>query len=383
MFYFIVFLFMLIALLAEDEKRHLVFIVEMIVLTVILAIRFGQGPDYYSYSQLFAFAGNGIATKGIEIGFYFLMRLFQPNFQFFIAVISVFEMWMLYRFINTYSKHKTFSVLLAMPTLYLTYYFSAIRQGIIISVFIGYLLNCLLEEKWIQYYVVSLLCCTIHLSAAIFLLLPIIKFFDLKTMYIFIVLSIIASLLLSTDVVKQIVASIPIVGPRFAVFFKGSFSFLAIMHRYVLFSIIMFLYLQSDKSERCQNIMLKIYIVGIIVYTVFSFSPLIASRSSYFFKVLELVLIPNLFIDYKHKDVIALFFVCLAFVMLYKNIASYIYQGGYIIQSVIDYPYITIFNTNDLYPYVNPFYKKFNFLHNSWLHELVDSIFDFFQYVFQ
>ena len=92
-----------------------------------------------------------------------------------VAVIALFQMLCIYRAIMKYSPYKLFSLLLVYPTIYLTYFFSAIRQGIVIAFFLGFMLEWIFTDKWLKYVVSCLVLATFHSSALVLLPLVFIK----------------------------------------------------------------------------------------------------------------------------------------------------------------------------------------------------------------
>ncbi|MBR0385100.1 MAG: EpsG family protein, partial [Erysipelotrichaceae bacterium] len=129
-----------------------------------LALRYGQGSDYFSYERVFNNFGSlsdvleGRNVLNVEIGFQILCAVFPLDYRCFVGVISVFEMAMLYRYCRRYSRYPMVSLLIAFPTLYLTYYFSAIRQGIVLAVVLGILLPLMEKKQFFAYLIITILC---------------------------------------------------------------------------------------------------------------------------------------------------------------------------------------------------------------------------------
>ena len=164
-------LFTIIEIQGKD-KRHYFFYVAFLFLTIAICLRYGQGTDYFGYMNVFLKRDHG------EIGYTILQELFETlhlPFELMVAVIALFQMLCIYRAIMKYSPYKLFSLLLVYPTIYLTYFFSAIRQGIVIAFFLGFMLEWIFTDKWLKYVVSCLVLATFHSSALVLLPLVFIK----------------------------------------------------------------------------------------------------------------------------------------------------------------------------------------------------------------
>ena len=129
----------------DTNVQRLKYTVLMVVMTAVLSLRYGQGTDYFNYSDLYdMYSSFELAIKNpynhyMEFLFRLICALFNTlGFSFcgFVAVVSLFNMFCLNRFLKEYSKNPIFSLLLFYPTFYLTYFFSIIRQAIVLSVFL-------------------------------------------------------------------------------------------------------------------------------------------------------------------------------------------------------------------------------------------------------
>lgn len=156
-----------------------------IVLTFILAFRYGQGSDYYAYYLQFdgVDASSSLLSNSLyhgELGWYIILVISKRlgmNFDFFIGILSIVMMGSIYRAIKRYSPYGITSLLLLYPTFYLTYFFSAIRQGLLMSIFLGFGLELLLEKRNVKYIFLIIALSFIHKSAIILLILPLALYF--------------------------------------------------------------------------------------------------------------------------------------------------------------------------------------------------------------
>lgn len=332
-----------------------------IVLWLFLGLRYGQGTDYLAYCYIFnhisslddvIFNPNHLHS---EIGFRFLCWIFNNDFVFFVFCISTFEMLMLYRFLNNYSDNKLLSLVLFFPTFYLVYYFSALREGIVIAIFIGFLLDDIISENWKRFVIIVFIASLIHSVALSLLLVPI--FLKIKKRFHIglIICSLIIGLVFSTGAFKNILVQLPVIGSAFGYYAQSaSFSLLAFGERTITFLLLAFLFQDrtDEKLNNREDILFNIYTLSLIVYYFLSFSPNIASRTVCIFKVLETVLI-----TYKINKInklyvyIVIALTVLSSIMMFKNILSFIDQGEYKNINLWNYPYVTIFNQEDILYY--------------------------------
>ena len=352
--------------LKNKKYEKTVYNVIMVGLWLILCIRYGQGSDYFSYNYLFErFSDFKIAlfnpiNEHGEIGFRLLCAIFPANYSWFIVAVSTFEMWMLNRYIKRYSSSPIMSIMLFYPTYYLTYYFSIIRQGIVIACFIGLLLRWLDEKRLIRYYLLSILLITIHSTAVVLLVIPLVKLIRFKDIIVVDILCVLVGLFFSTSYGISILKRIP----KLAYYASADISVMALIERITLFCIILLLVVYRKKYlEREQTVWwLKLYGVGIAIYMIFLAFPLISSRFMAVFKVLEVILLPKLLEGRsKYRQFIIGFIVAFVALMTCKNLQSYITQGSYHEDvKFYTYPYITIFNKDSIWEYRNPSqYQKF------------------------
>ncbi len=344
------------------EKKDIMYYIAMLVMTVVLCIRYGQGSDYFSYSDLYSmYSSFELATTNpsnhyMEMLYRLVCAFFNTigfSYSGFVAIVSLFNMLALNRFLKKYSKNPMFSLLLFYPTFYLTYFFSMIRQAIVISVFLGFMIDMLIKKKTVWYWVTCLLLALIHSSAAILIIIPILLKLNLKKIYLILVCAVPVGVAMSIPAVFKLLSYIPFVGAQISNYTTPSVSVLALLERLISFCLVWCLYKIHDRDDDRDYIdsFMKIYTFGLAIYLVFMPFPLISSRLMVFFKILEVVLIPCLFnIRIPIHIVIGTVVLGITVVMYFKNIGSYIAQGLYFDSvNVFNYPYFTIFDKEEIW----------------------------------
>lgn len=358
--YHIVFLFLLFGVLVEFYQKKtpkFLLVVSFLLLSAMMVLRFGQGTDYYSYSLMYATMPRSLAgvmtytrTKA-EIGWRVLFMLSKNmglSFAGFIFITSAMEMLLLWRFLRRYCENRMLALFLGYHTLYLTYFFSALRQAMVIAIFLGILLEWLLDGKWVRYCIGVLLCSTIH-TVSIILLVPVI-FLAIDLSFSRVVC--ITAIGFALGIVFSLVDINRLLARFLSITYleENNISLIALLERsctYILVTYMMYIYvdgIEPDQNDKIFKIY-KIYSLSVILYGLLMWSPLISSRTVYILKTVELALISLCIVKCKKARVIVLIYSILLSSMFYvKNISSYIAQGSYVDTSVRNYPYVSIFN---------------------------------------
>lgn len=332
----------------EKDKRHHLFYAAFLFLTIAICFRYGQGTDYFGYMNVFLRRDHG------EIGYTILQEVFGAlglPFELLAAVIALFQMLCIQRGIMKYSPYKLFSLLLMYPTIYLTYFFSAIRQGIVIAFFLGFMLEWLFEDKWLKYVIACIILATFHSSALVLLPLVIIKKIDNKMLWgglgaaalIGILLFFIPAEWLSFIKIGAVQYHIQAI----------ELSPLGLAERTVMFVMITYFYHKTRGniqiiSEEQLRILYRIYFCGYILAVLFFPWQLLSSRMGAAMKAVELILIPVFACEEKQiRKYIVSFMTAYVLLMTTKNIQSYINQNNYEGYNVITYPYYSIWDKEE------------------------------------
>lgn len=357
--YLVVFFLLLIGALIEyvnNETPKRLFLFAFTVLTAMLAFRFGQGTDYLSYCSIYTTMPISIQEMSayefadVEWGWKILcaiFKLFGISFKGFVFAISAAEMICLWRFITRYCKHNFLALIMGYHTLFLTYYFSALRQGLVIAFFLGVMLQWLIDGKWIRYFLGVVLCTTIH-TVGIVLLIPLlvcaIRISFAKTVCLVVVGLCVGSLCTIFNVGPFLKDTLGI-----HYFGDASISVIALGERvlsYVIVSYAAYLCLDGEEPEgkNVYFVLFKLYSLGVFLYGVLMWSPLVSSRTIYVYKVIEIALISyGITKTRKARSFICAYFILISSVLFFKNMNSYINEGEYRDTSIVTFPYISVF----------------------------------------
>ena len=365
--YHIVFLLLLAGAVWEHYQSRTpkgLFWLAFLALTAMLCFRFGQGTDYFSYAAIYHTVPGNLqqsltAPVHAEVGWRLLCGIFRTAnapFPVFIGVLSVYMMVLFLRFVFAYGGNRKFlALLLCYHTLYLTYFFSVLRQGVVAVTFIGLMLPWLLKRDYLKYYLCAAVLVTIHSAALVLVILPLFMGIQLKfkQLVALVLLGFFAGVALSAVDIGVFLSrylSIHYLG-------ESDVSIVAVLERIGTFAVVAFcyyIYLDGEEPNQRSNwfVLFKIYAISVCLYNILMWSALISSRTVYFFKLAEIVLLCNCIIgSKKSRTLIFSFCVALTALLYVKNIDSYLEQGAYRNASVVDYPYVSIFNQEEIMDY--------------------------------
>lgn len=362
--YYLLFVLLLVTCsfkLSNDKKIYRIL---WLFLTLVLIFRYGQGTDYISYNYHYQSIGRMTEIKnvtyyGLDYGYMIVNKLFNMtglSFQWYVGIVSTFMMFCLDRFIKNYSTKPVLSLLLFYPTYYLTYYSSTIAQGIVIALFIGFMLEWLLKKKFVPYIAFCVIASTIHFSGLVLFLGLLIHIGKVERVFRY--LTIISFALSGLGIV---------LGQRveYVKNYYESPHIISIIEKAIWLVVLIYLYrkVESKTDEEDRNL-LKLYYIGFIVAITFLFFPTVSSRLAAYYKVIEVVIFCRLLYKYNNESqmtvrkwsvvkisYISILIVSLTTAMFYKNINQYLQNGKYYDTSFFSYKYITVFQQDDLYKY--------------------------------
>lgn len=373
--YIIVFLIItisaIIAYIYPKYDKQLYYI-SFIALTAFLCLRFGQGTDWPGYMRIFNQAEYALNPEygfryyhnlaHSEIGWKFLMVLFNlVKFPFWVVTSSIglLSMLSIHLGIKSFNlKYKTMALVLLYPTIYLTYFFSGIRQGLVMSIFFGVLLKKLIEKKYAFYLIGVIILSTLHKVSLIYLIVPIVLLVKTKYFKLGFFMSLIISILLFVEPIQILFKNIAtLCGISVTYFDSAQLSIFSLGERVLMLLIILVLWHQNIKNNT--NIIkkaapfMRIYFIGFIIYICLCSNTLISSRVAIMFKMSEVFLIPLLLECEKNKISKMCFTIvfCVSTLMMYKNLEFYAGNDYEARMRGYNLPYISVFNQDEIWEY--------------------------------
>lgn len=338
----------------------------IIISTLLLCLRYGQGTDYLTYDGIYQMIATGKENlvHG-EVGWVLLNAICYKAGISFVqmeALLSLLEMVCLHRCIRSFSPMLCLSFLLFLPTFWFTYYCSALRQAVVLAVFLGFGLELLLKRRYILYCLVTLFLMTFHIMAVALLVLPFaVEMFPRSRRGCIVVFGL---FVLACFVSWMML----ICFPQISYYTKDgvTFSFKALAMRLLLLGLIgaLFMRLSKTKKESRQSVgrvFFVIYLVGIALYLMLFPSAIISQRLTACFKAVEVILIPILLVSVfaqkqneiskKLKGQVPAIIGVLCVLMsaeMVKNVNAEMNRSMYWGNSVLDYPWVSVFNKSSL-----------------------------------
>lgn len=337
-----------------------------LILTGILVFRYGQGSDYFGYRyNYYKISDAAITFPNYDVhgetGYQLVCNIFRIlhiPFEGLIAFISILQMGFLLVFLKRYKVAYPFALLLIYPTLYLTYLASGMRQGLAIAVFLGVLLPLLENRRYFAYIVGTLLCMTFHTVSVVFLVLLIpMKIRKVSTLQILTVLAWLAGCILSTQEGQSLIMALGISKLNYYLGNGASISLAAVAERLLFTGIITWLYLKLCKIGKCSDrfrFAYSCYLMAMALYGGLLWNELVASRTTSMLRFIEIYLLIYGIQQMRRGSRYLLVVILVAFetFMTVKNIQAAIDQGPYVQEvTVATYPYVSVFNSQDIYKY--------------------------------
>lgn len=176
------------------KLKKSIFMLTLFILTVVCTFRSISTESFYGYdtNSYVEFYNDSYLDNNLnlELGYKFInivVHIFTDNYRYLFFIISAVTMLYIYKYI-TYNTHNIFIALLAYISIF--YYirdFSQIRASLAYAIAI-YGTRYIIEENGTKFLLNSILATTIHSSAIFILLLYPIKKFQIKKIYLYIIL---------------------------------------------------------------------------------------------------------------------------------------------------------------------------------------------------
>lgn len=346
-------------------------------LLAILAIfRYGMGADYFAYQYLFSILKSSVVneffygTGNQELGFRLFgvfLKQFGISYQIYLSIFACISLYFIYKLSIKYSENPTLALTIYYSFYYFVWIFSGIRQGLVISVGIYYLLQAIKENKIRKFFIVVLLLSFIHLSAIFLIVLFFVSKLplDKNKLIILSVISVIFSVIPVGIVILRLSTFIPVFN-RIIIYANTDLSFNSIFEfqtigRLVFMTIVFVFYDKYVEVYPEDKKILNMYLFCFIVYFIFQFSELTAARLAIYGKVLDILILSNLIYVIKtkwNKVIVFMLLITLMSMYLFKELNTMEQQTGLIDANLISTPYVNIFNKDNFY-YDNCYFINF------------------------
>ncbi|WP_346678058.1 MULTISPECIES: EpsG family protein [Thomasclavelia] len=336
--------------LSKKKFKSILFKINALLMGIMLIFRFGQGSDYFSYMYIYSVLGKSnslnqainypIHSEKLWKAINYIFAKMGVSYEIFILILSIFLFASFIYTINKYvNNYKILSLILSFHSIYLVYYMSAIRQGLVLAIFFTVLLDLFMNKKYIAYIFGVTICSFIHTSALALLIILIIPKLNKKIIfYLFSGGILISSFVIFSNGLINIINTV----------------FLQFLERLVMLAIITYLYHKATSIDRVTKNFYYIYMIGFILYLVLIGNHLLSARGTMYFKAIEILIIPKLLTknNVSIDRLIVYFGMCvMIFFLTAKNINAFLDEGNYYSKEIVNYHYVTIFNSDDIYKY--------------------------------
>lgn len=361
--YYFVFLILLFASLIEIRTGRInsrLFYLVFLIITAMSVFRYGQGTDYFNYEGLF----NGFCAMCDTAPAYTVFIAREPGYnliQFcgyllnldyvqFVGLVALGTMFCFYKFLKRECSLSIFSLFCFYVLFYMTYELSAIRQGIVMSLFFLWSYPLIKQRKILKYIFSIIVLATIHTSAIILLFIIFFEKLSIgrKNIKIYFIISVFLLF-----VGQPLLSKLPFVS-----FFSdhleetaSSNFILAKAIRIIVVAFILFFPAYLFKDNNKEYLEKKYLVYGFFVYTLCSFSELASSRVWAYFLGFEIMLLGKMSTNFNKsrlkKQFLYLFAIILSILWI-KDVNGYIKQANYRNCNLFSYPYITVFEGDDV-----------------------------------
>lgn len=155
--------------------------ISMLILIIFSGFAYEVGTDWVEYKEIFykqiPLYGTNFSLYRIESLYVGLMMFFKylcNNYQIFQFIIISIILVSVFRFLKTNTQYPLIGLMLYMRTGYILDTFYALRQGLVMSIFI-YILDYIKQKKYYRYYLINFFLIFIHKSAIFLLIAPILN----------------------------------------------------------------------------------------------------------------------------------------------------------------------------------------------------------------
>ena len=356
--YYITLILLLFLCLVEIHTRkpnQYGFYVAYLLMTAIATFRYGQLGDYFAYAYLYHHP-EAIAAK--DPGFALLIMFFSETLGIeyipFVSTMSFLCMALAFPFFAKSCKGSAIALLFFYAYTFIQGPMSAYRQGLCTSLLLCmYPLLC--EKKYVPYYTIVLLGCTIHMSFIIAIIIPfVIKFKHFNEPYVVVV--IMAFIVLATfqiDYTRYLPSFLQDrTGGYFEVDKNHEILLQMILRTLIVIPLLLYRPAVNSDAYRAK----AMCITGFIMYCFLSGSVLTGGRLEYFFRTFLCLFVASVLITGKRKSMMSglvlTYLITIHTFMWFKNIDFARTNGGYRAHvSWYNFPYVSVFNKEELWQY--------------------------------
>lgn len=315
----------------EKKRKHLEisFWLQVLILMSLSVLRdYSVGNDTVKYVDFYQ--ETSFLSSRFEPGFIFLVKIAQnidPNPRFFISITSIFIFYSYGKTIWRYSDMPSLSLYIIYCYTFFSFALSGIRESLAIAITL-LSFPYLIRKRYIQFYIIIVMACLIHITACIFLLAPLLTKLRVssKSLFILFIGAILFQSLFATALNYAIVL-VPaynsyVVGGEYF----GETRLASIMDLSILLLIFIFSILTYKRTRMTISDSILIIVVGfsvLIMYVSLQFNML--ARLALYYSFFAAILLPNAINKYRGRyrlfiasSVVTLFTMYSLIILLYR-----------------------------------------------------------------
>lgn len=285
----------------SQNQMSILIILFIFIFTYWAGIRYGIGTDYYNYLNIFQGINSFSDYNYLEPGFRFIVTIVKKlgfsEFSLFFVFAFILLCFMLVG-IKKNSKYPVFSIFIFMTVFYIGYVFNGLRQGIAMSLLV-FVLKDIELKNFKKVFVYTILGMTIHYSAVFIIIGYFFNKIIIKKMHYILMTIIFMFIVVINDFWSDIIIHlmpeyIALKINLYSYNYESEIDLLGIMQRLMIIFpfILYFNFLKRDNDSF--EVIFKLYYLGFIFYSIFSFQEVFATRINMYFRILEIILFPYL-----------------------------------------------------------------------------------------
>lgn len=282
----------------------------LMVLSIVLigGLRFEVGADWFSYNRLFSTTEDfsDIIDSREEKLFMLILYVSKSiynNYSFFVFIVFFISFFVKLKLMNKYSSDVYLSLIVYLSAIFLIYDLNGIRQGMAMALTLFSIPFILRRRLW-YFIVVVFIASTFHTSAIIFL--PFYWIANLRISRNTILYIVLGAVLLSVPL-RMLVLNNPLMSylltlerlSHYDSYVQDSetntsvsIASIAVFQRVLVFIIVLINYNKLQSGTELKRLLLNGYAASIVLFLLFSFSAEFAARLSFYYKSIEILLIP-------------------------------------------------------------------------------------------
>ena len=358
-YYYFIFLLFLVILSEYNFSKNVKFIFTSITIFSFIIIgggRYEVGADWSSYKDIFNKIDEiNLLLNGKEYLFLFLNLLFSKigiGYNFFVFIIFLGAFISKYLSISRFTFNIPFALLIYFLTLFIFFDINGIRQGLSIGIlFLSITPNY--KRQFIKFSILVFCASLLHYTAIVYLPFYFISTFKIypKKLFFIVILIFLSSFFIEKFLINSVFGKLITAYEnlqRYNYYVNNTETpvvdkfGLAVLNRLI----ILFLIIRNSNNikinESLKNLLVNSYLISILLFLLLSFNQDFANRLSYYFKFVEIILIP-LIVHFEKR--------------IFKK---YLYLFVFVLIYFLSFLRIMMIQDNELLPYNNSVLNFFN-----------------------